>query len=92
VVKPHALENLGSILDMVIEDGFEVSAMQLFNLQLGQVHEFLELYRYAFSTEFMNICEAMSSGQGSCIAMEVRTQDAVACLRKLCGPHHPEEA
>jgi hypothetical protein len=47
------MENLGSIIDMVIEDGFEVSAMQLFNLQLGQVHEFLELYRYAFSTEFM---------------------------------------
>lgn len=32
VVKPHALDNLGSILDMVLEDGFEVSAMQLFNL------------------------------------------------------------
>jgi nucleoside-diphosphate kinase len=24
--------------------------------------------------------------------MELRTQDAVACLRKLCGPHNPEEA
>ena len=25
--------------------------------------------------------------------MELSTpQDAVACLRKLCGPHHPEEA
>ncbi len=35
VVKPHAVDNLGSILDMVLDDGFEVSALQLFNLQLG---------------------------------------------------------
>ena len=35
VIKPHALENLGTIVDMVLEDGFEISALQLFNLQLG---------------------------------------------------------
>ena len=38
------------------------------------------------------MCEAMSSAQGPCIVMELCTQDSVACLRKLCGPHNPEDA
>jgi len=54
--------------------------------------EFLEIYKLAHSAEFGQICEAISSQHGPVIAIEVRTEDAVSCLRKLCGPHRPEDA
>jgi nucleoside diphosphate kinase len=50
------------------------------------------MYRLAFPAEFSQICETLSSQNGPVVAIEVRTEDAVACLRKLCGPHRPEDA
>lgn len=35
-------------MDMILEEGFEISAIQTFNLHLGQVYEFMELYKFAF--------------------------------------------
>ena len=54
--------------------------------------EFFEMYRLSFPAEFSQICETLSSQNGPVVAIVVRTEDAVACLRKLCGPHRPEDA
>jgi nucleoside-diphosphate kinase len=49
----------------------------------------MELYRYSFKNDFGSMCEAMV---GPCVVIEVRTENAVHSLRKVCGPHNPEEA
>ena len=45
VVKPHAFDRMGQIVDMILADGFEISAMQLYNLTKNITEEFLEVYR-----------------------------------------------
>lgn len=34
----------------------------------------------------------MSGHCGPCVVMEVRSEDVVVGLRKLCGPHNPADA
>jgi nucleoside-diphosphate kinase len=35
----------GQIIDMILEEGFEISAMQLFNLDKPTAEEFFEIYK-----------------------------------------------
>ncbi len=50
VIKPHAIQekNVGKILDMILSAGFEISALELFNLDKPTATEFLEVYRVIF--------------------------------------------
>ena len=47
IVKPHAVKarTTGKILDMVIEAGYEVSAMVTMTMDKAQAEEFLEVYK-----------------------------------------------
>ena len=47
VVKPHAVKarTTGKILDMIIEAGYEVSAMVTMTMDKAQAEEFLEVYK-----------------------------------------------
>jgi len=47
VIKPHAIASgyAGQIIDAILEEGFEISAMQMFNLDKPTAEEFLEIYR-----------------------------------------------
>ncbi|CAG9312082.1 NME7_1 [Blepharisma stoltei] len=89
VIKPHALTNAGRIIDMIISEGFEISALQMFNLDKPNAEEFLDVYKGVLP-EFSGIVEHFTSGP--CIAMEIRQENPVESFREICGPLDPDVA
>lgn len=91
VIKPHVVASgqAGDVINNILEEGFEISAMQMFNLDKPTAQEFLEIYRGVLP-EYIPICEQMTTGP--CIVMEVRQENAVESFRSLCGPMDPEIA
>jgi len=89
VVKPHAINKLGEIVDGVLEEGFEISALQLFNLDKPTAEEFLEVYK-GVVPEYSQMVDELTSGP--CVAMEVRQENAVQSFRQVVGPSDPEIA
>lgn len=89
VIKPHVVAAglTGQAIDAILEEGFEISAMQMFNLDKPTAQEFFEIYRGVLP-EFIPITEHMTTGP--CIVMEVRQENAVQSFRELCGPLDPE--
>jgi nucleoside-diphosphate kinase len=77
------------VIDLILESGFEISAMELFNLSRPVVEEFMGVYKGVLP-EYLPLIEHLSSGP--LIALEVRQENVVATLRELCGPHDPEIA
>jgi nucleoside-diphosphate kinase len=47
LIKPHVINsgNVGQVIDKILEEGFEISALQSYFLNRSQAEEFLELYR-----------------------------------------------
>ena len=91
VIKPHvvAAGHAGQVIDSILEEGFEISAMQMFNLDKPTAEEFFEIYRGVLP-EFIRMTEQMTTGP--CIVLEVRQENAVNSFRELCGPMDPEIA
>lgn len=71
VIKPHvvAAGQAGQVIDAILEEGFEISAMQMFNMDKPTAEEFLEIYRGVLP-EFVPITEQMTTGPS--IVLEVR--------------------
>ena len=46
VIKPHAIQSgqAGQIIDTILAEGFEISAMQMFHLDRPTAEEFFEIY------------------------------------------------
>ena len=87
IVKPHAVQaNTGCIVNSLLRAGFEISAMELFNLDLHTVEEFYEVYKGVL-VEYTDICRELSSGLF--LVLEVRQEGVVDSLRKLVGPLDP---
>ena len=59
----------GEIIDAILEEGFEISAMQMFRLDVPTSQEFFEVYKGVLP-EFTPMCKHMSDGP--CIVMEIR--------------------
>lgn len=90
VVRPHAfVSSAGEIVSRILAEGFEISAMCLWNLDKACAEEFLEVYKGVLP-EYHDMVSQLSAG--SCLVMEVRQEDAVNSFRKLVGPHDPEVA
>lgn len=91
IIKPHIVKTglAGEVIQMILDEGFEISAMEVFNLDTPTAEEFLEVYRGVFP-EFQSIVEEITTGP--CIVMEIRQEEVVEAFRKLCGPHDPEIA
>ena len=47
------------MINNILQEGFEISAMQLFNLDKPTAEEFCEIYRGVLP-EYLPICEAMT--------------------------------
>ena len=47
VIKPHAIQAglAGQIIDTILEEGFEISALQMFHLDRPTAEEFFEIYQ-----------------------------------------------
>ncbi len=91
VIKPHIVRDgkVGEIITAITDAGFEVSALQSFNLNRVTAEEFLEVYKGVLP-EFSAYVEELSSG--TCVALEVRAEDAVNVFRQFAGPHEVEIA
>lgn len=89
IIKPHIQRegNTGKVIEMILQAGFEISAMEMFNLSRPVIEEFYDVYKGVLP-EYLPLIENMSSGP--VIVLEVRQQNAVASFRELCGPHDPE--
>ena len=91
LIKPHIIKEglTGQIIDTILSEGFEISAMEMFNLSRPVIEEFYEVYKGVLP-EYVPLIEHMSNGP--VIALEVRQQNVVGAFRDLCGPHDPEIA
>jgi nucleoside-diphosphate kinase len=71
IIKPHALANgdAGKIIDRILEEGFEISALEMFTLDKPTAEEFFEVYK-GVVPEYVPLTEHMTTGP--CIVMEVR--------------------
>ena len=91
VIKPHTIQegNAGKVIDSVLEEGFEVSALEQFNLNRPAAEEFFEVYKGVLP-EFTPMVEHIITGP--VIVLEIRQENPVQALRELIGPHDPEIA
>ena len=71
IIKPHIVHEglAGQVIDMILQEGFEISAMEMFNLDKPTAEEFFEVYKGVLP-EFVGMIEHMTSGP--CIVLEIR--------------------
>ena len=91
LIKPHILKDAqaGEVIDMILAAGFEISAMEIFQMSRAVIEEFYCVYKGVIP-EYLPIIENFTSGPT--LALEIRQQNAVNSFRELCGPHDPEIA
>ena len=91
IIKPDAMKSgyAGKIIDKVLEEGFEVSALELFKINRPTAEEFFEVYKGVVPEYIAMVEHAIT---GPIIAMEIRQENAVQALRQIVGPHDPEIA
>lgn len=71
LIKPHIQRegNTGKILEAILQAGFEVSAMEMFNLSRAVIEEFYSVYKGVLP-EYLPVIESLSGGP--VIALEIR--------------------
>ncbi len=79
----------GKIIDHILSEGFEISAMEMFYLNRPTVEEFFDVYKGVLP-EYVPLIEHMAAGP--LLAMEIRQENVVAAFRNLVGPNDPEIA
>lgn len=91
VVKPHIVSSggMGKIIDDILARGFEISAAQIFKEYRPNIEEFFEVYKHVLPEYGDMVTELLS---GPFLAMEIRSEDAVASFREFVGPSDPEIA
>lgn len=93
VVKPHAIKEglAGEIISAVLNEQFQISALELFSLSRSEAENFTEVYKGVLNPqEYTGLVTELCAGP--CIAIEVRAENCVQTLRQLCGPHDVEVA
>lgn len=90
MIKPDAVEagNMGKIIDMIIEAGFEIKAMKLKRLSEADAKKFYEVH--SERPFYGELVEYMSSGP--IVAAILEKDNAVEDFRKLIGATDPAEA
>jgi nucleoside-diphosphate kinase len=91
IVKPHAVKSklVGAIMDQIISQGYEISALRSLYFDKTQAEEFLEVYKGVvpeYPDHVMQLCGGLS------VAMEIRAQNAVETFRVTAGPWDVEMA
>ncbi|KAL1023393.1 hypothetical protein UPYG_G00040260 [Umbra pygmaea] len=91
VIKPHAMSEAltGNILNSISAAGFEISALQMFNMDRANAEEFFEIYK-GVVTEYPNMVSELCSGP--CMALEIRVSNSQKNFREFVGPADPEIA
>ncbi|KAK2956120.1 putative Nucleoside diphosphate kinase 7 [Blattamonas nauphoetae] len=89
LILPHVLRNkqLGNVLrDIIEEEGFDVSAMELFILPKKCADDFFRVYHGIWRDYSAKIDEVCS---GPCLGLEIRGENAQKTFRQFCGPYDP---
>lgn len=91
VIKPHIIREglAGRIIDRILQEGFEISALEMFYLDRPTAEEFWDVYKGVL-VEYNPMLEHLSSGP--LIAMEIRQENVIQKFRELVGPADPEIA
>ncbi|XP_013878494.1 nucleoside diphosphate kinase homolog 7 [Austrofundulus limnaeus] len=91
IIKPHALSEglAGKILNSISAAGFEISALEMFNVDRANAEEFFEVYK-GVVTEYHSMVTELCSGP--CMVLEIHGTDAPRTFREFCGPADPEIA
>lgn len=89
VIKPHAIASNqgGAILQRLLDEGFDITALAQVTMSVADAEDFLEVYK-GVVPEYRKLVEHMSGAP--CWAIELRAENAIAALRAVCGPHDPE--
>lgn len=89
ILKPHAISEglTGKILNSISAAGFEISALQMFNVDRANAEEFYEVYK-GVVTEYPSMVTELCSGP--CMVLEIHGTDAPKSFREFCGPADPE--
>ena len=90
MIKPDAIEsgNIGNIIQMITNAGFEVKAMKLTHLSTEQAQEFYEVH--SERPFYGELVKYMTSGP--IVAAILEKENAVADFRALIGSTDPAEA
>mmetsp|Transcript_20088 Transcript_20088/g.14810 ORF Transcript_20088/g.14810 Transcript_20088/m.14810 type:complete len:136 (-) Transcript_20088:232-639(-) len=72
LIKPHVVQNrqVGKLVDAVLSEGFDVSALEMFYLDKPTAEEFFELYKGVFP-DYVALIEHVAGG-GPIVVLEVR--------------------
>lgn len=91
IIRPHIFQAslAGDVLDRILSEGFEVSAMKLTHLDMVSAEEFLDVYRGVLP-EYQEMCKQLTVGPA--LVLEIRQESAVESFRRFVGPHDPEIA
>lgn len=91
IIKPHAVLDgqAGKILASIANAGFNISAIQLHNMEKANTEELYEVYKGVVADYTSMVEELMS---GPCIAFEISGENVHALFREFVGPHDPEIA
>lgn len=71
LIKPHIIREgkLGEVIDSILSAGFEISAMEMFNLSRAVIEEFYDVYKGVIP-EYLPVIEHISNGPS--VLLEVR--------------------
>lgn len=93
IIKPHAVRSgiEGDIIEVIQNAGFQVTALEMFNVETANSEEFYEIYKGVVN-EYQSMVTELCSGP--CIALEVtgKGEETPTKFRELCGPADPEIA
>jgi nucleoside-diphosphate kinase len=92
VIRPHALISkiTGKIIQDIIDNGFEITDMELLHLDSVNAQEFLEVYKGVVPEYHLMLGQITS---GPLIAMEIiQGIDIVSKFREFVGPGDPDLA
>jgi len=90
IIKPDAVKNkyLGKIIDMIIENNFDILNARLITMDKSQAEGFYEVHKER--PFFNDLVTFMCSGP--CMVLELQKDNAVSEWRNLIGATDPGEA
>ncbi|XP_069689055.1 nucleoside diphosphate kinase homolog 7 isoform X2 [Periplaneta americana] len=93
IIKPHAVQEglVGDIISEIQENGFKITALQMFYMEHPNAEEFYEVYKGVVA-EYSGMVSQLISGP--CVVMEVTgpDSDTPSRFRAFVGPSDPELA